>query len=154
EKSRVSVLRVGHRPSSSRPDVFAGYTQNSEVRVYRRKDGNGFLGVPVRPIYNAGMGPVIPEEAGEFAFSLRRGSLFRLKAGLNGRTKQFAEGIYRVTVLPGEGDNRMEFLPHYIHAKPPGNGPVPRMRMDINRLAEFAEPYATDEPPHPPPPQS
>ncbi len=151
EKSASSVFKVGEHPSGSRREVFVAYGENQEVRLYTKKTGDGYVAVPVRPCYPKGNHPRIPSDAGKHAFTLRRGDLFRLSAGLQIGSKVLPPGIYRVLMLPGEADARIRFLPHYQNATPEKGVRTDPLRMDVTKLAGFIEPLkALHELPHPP----
>lgn len=155
EKSRTSVFKVGEHPTGERREVFVGYGENQEVRVFQRKDGKGFVALPIRPCYPAGEQPSLPHAAGRHAFTLRRGSLFRLKPGFKIGNRELAEELYRVVALPGEADARLSFFAHYQNQNPEKGVRLPPLRADIVKLAPFLTPMTGGdlELPHPPSPQ-
>lgn len=152
EKSRSSVFKLGAHPGGGkRADYFVSYEENKEVRLYQRRDGKGFCAVFVRPLYPKSEGPVKPPEAGRFAFSLRRGTLFELSADVKIARSEFKAGIYRVHNLPGEADPRIRFFPHWQHHMPRNAEGPTVLRCNIEDLAPHIRVLTRREPPHSPP---
>jgi hypothetical protein len=153
ERSRSSVFKVGVHPSGNRRDIFVAYGENKEVRVYKLATGSGFVAQAIRPCYANGESPARPPQAGELAFVVRRGTLFRLNNAFKIGKQELPPGIYKVVALPGEADGRVSFFPHFQSTSSKDGKRLQPIRADIEKIAAHIDMLSnkgTRELPHPP----